>query len=201
MQSGMTQTNGSPGFPGGFSNAYIEHQNVIDRGEWPDTIDEKENLGLEFSRNVFSAKKLSATHEKETIRFWYYPAFHDAQFVQLNWNSSNYGTAIIKTLPPRDRRGYGSAFENVTTVRSTIYGSDIDLLYETLRKVEFWRTPPGKLAWACTDGVTAIIETNIGGNYRLWANSCYLSDDMETIGKYFEKIDIRETGSAWTWYQ
>ncbi len=179
-----------------YGNDYIEHQNIMDTGSWPDTSEYLE--WAKSAQAAFWVKPLIDSPKKEVIRFWYIPSFNDSHYVEIELKTSNRGKMIIKTMPNESIWDEGESVRK-STIQSSIYSEDINLLFDTLETLDFWRVPPGDLAWGCTDGISAIIETNLGGNYRLWANACQLNDKMTKIAKYFEGISKRETGKDWAW--
>jgi hypothetical protein len=116
-------------------------------------------------------------------------AFRDSFFVEIQLTSSASGSVTAKMVTAKEWER--SFWSGANTYHGAVAKTEIHELLEAFESTRFWRTPPGELTWYCTDGESSVIETNLGGAYRLWSNSCEPSHNMEIISKPFFRIAQR----------
>jgi len=143
---------------------------------WPE---ESADRGiLDKVEEIYEIDRFAASGD-DAFRFWHFPSVGSGYVATVEFGANSEPRLLVSTLTSRasDRRPFSGPLKNEESAE----------LIETLDRINFWREPPGKLDWACTDGAGYLIETNLGGRYRAWANACSASPGMRSIADFFEK--------------
>jgi hypothetical protein len=158
--------------------------------KWSDSRLDQEYF--EFFSLTWQVKPLNEFAEADHFRFWNLPSNRNVSLVDVQFNSETSGSVTVKLKGPDDF--LNSPDKPRYTYEGHISAAELTELRHLLDESFFWAVPPGELAWSCImedDGTSYVVETNLGGQYRLWANACDASPEMLNLAEFFDTVANR----------